>query len=94
MTMIDTTLARRQFLKGTGALVIGFALASCNRAQSAAGQNALKIGPYGPPEDEIDSWISISSDGTTMLYTGCCEVGTGSSTGLPTRSGRGRRAST
>lgn len=72
-------LPRRDFLKGTGALVIGFALANCSpRGQQAA----FTVGPYGPPEDEIDSWISISEDGTATLYSGCCELGTGSSTGL------------
>src|SRR5215510_5919856 len=78
----DSTLARRDFLKGTGALVMGFALTSHGRAETTPAQAILKLGPYGPPEDEIDSWISISNDGTATLYSGCCELGTGSSTGL------------
>lgn len=70
---------RRAFLKGTGALVIGFALSRCGETQTAS---TSKVGPYGPPEDEIDSWISIDQNGLATLYTGCCELGTGSSTGL------------
>jgi CO/xanthine dehydrogenase Mo-binding subunit len=77
MNLIHHALARRDFLRGAGALVIGFALARCGD-QGAV----LAIGEYGPPEDQIDSWLSISSDGTATLYSGCCEVGTGSSTGL------------
>ena len=74
MKLIDGVLPRRDFLKGAGALVIGFTLARCGAAR--AGDF------YGPPEDEIDSWISISSNGTATLSSGCCEIGTGSSTGL------------
>ncbi|MSP94815.1 MAG: xanthine dehydrogenase family protein molybdopterin-binding subunit [Alphaproteobacteria bacterium] len=79
MNMIDGKFARRDVLKGTGALVIGFALAHCSPREQ---QTQVTVGQYGPPEDEIDSWISISQDGTATLYSGCCELGTGSSTGL------------
>ena len=68
---------RRDFLKGAGALIVGFTLANSMR-----GAAALEIGPYGPPEDQIDSWIAIAEDGHATLFTGCCELGTGSSTGL------------
>jgi CO/xanthine dehydrogenase Mo-binding subunit len=70
---------RRDFLKGAGALIVGFTLASAFRAGAAA---AIELGPYGPPEDQIDSWIAIGEDGRATLFTGCCELGTGSSTGL------------
>src|SRR5262245_35914457 len=80
--MNDTALPRRDFLKGAGTLVIGFALTGGEPHSSAVAQTAIKLGPYGPPEDEIDSWIEISQDGTATLYTGCCELGTGNSTGL------------
>ena len=70
---------RRDFLKGAGALIVGFSLADALRPDSAA---AMEIGPYGPPEDQIDSWIAIGEDGRATLFTGCCELGTGSSTGL------------
>jgi nicotinate dehydrogenase subunit B len=68
---------RRDVLKGAGALVIGFALARCGQSS-----NVLALGEYGPAADEVDSWISISSDNIVTLYSGCCELGTGSSTGL------------
>jgi len=66
---------RRDFLKGAGALVVGFAL-------GGHGLAAAELGPYGPPEDQIDSWLAIHEDGTATLFSGCCELGTGSSTGL------------
>jgi nicotinate dehydrogenase subunit B len=68
---------RRDVLKGAGVLVIGFALARCGQSS-----NVLALGEYGPAADEVDSWISISSDNIVTLYSGCCELGTGSSTGL------------
>src|SRR5258706_14376062 len=71
--------ARRDFLKGAGALIVGFSLADALRPDRAA---AMEIGPYGPPEDQIDSWLAIGEDGRATLFTGCCELGTGSSTGL------------
>jgi len=72
-------LSRRDFLKGTGALVVGFALAGVAQANAAA---ALELGPYGPPDDQVDSWLAIGQDGSVTLYTGCCELGTGSTSGL------------
>ena len=76
---LPNAFPRRHFLKGAGALVVGFSLANALRPDHAA---ALEIGPYGPPEDQIDSWIAIGEDGRATLFTGCCELGTGSSTGL------------
>jgi len=71
-------LPRREFLKGAGALVIGFNLTAARSDRAAA----MEIGPYGPPEDQIDSWIEIGEDGHATLFSGCSELGTGSSTGL------------
>ncbi|MBV8538511.1 MAG: molybdopterin-dependent oxidoreductase, partial [Alphaproteobacteria bacterium] len=68
-------IARRDILKGAGALIVAFAL-------GRPGAAAAALGPYGPPEDEIDSWLAVGSDNRVTLYTGCCELGTGSSTGL------------
>lgn len=76
---LPDAFARRDFLKGAGALIVGFSIAGSLRSGVAA---ALEIGPYGPPEDAVDSWIAISEDGHATLFTGCCELGTGSSTGL------------
>ncbi|HEY4265770.1 MAG TPA: molybdopterin cofactor-binding domain-containing protein [Micropepsaceae bacterium] len=77
--LLPEALPRRDFLKGAGALMIGFSLAGALYPGAAS---ALEIGPYGPPENQIDSWIAIGEDGHATLFTGCCELGTGSSTGL------------
>jgi CO/xanthine dehydrogenase Mo-binding subunit len=78
MNAISASFPRREFLKGA-ALIVGFSLAGAMRPNGA---NALEIGPYGPPEDQVDSWIAIAEDGRVTLFSGCSELGTGSSTGL------------
>ncbi len=78
-TLLQKAFPRRDFLKSTGALIVGFTLANSIGVGSAA---AMEIGPYGPPENDVDSWLEISEDGRATLFSGCCELGTGSSTGL------------
>jgi len=73
---LATTAGPKSSVEGAGALIVGFALARIDDA------SAMEIGPYGPPEDQVDSWIAIGEDGRATLFTGCCELGTGSSTGL------------
>ena len=68
---------RRDFLKQMAGVVVGFTLVNAVRPSAAA-----EAGDYGPPTDEVDSWIAISGDGYATLFSGCCELGTGSSTGL------------
>ncbi len=75
---LSADFARRDFLKGAGALIVGFSIAKTIGGSATA----MEIGPYGPPEDQVDSWIAIGEDGHATLFTGCCELGTGSSTGL------------
>jgi nicotinate dehydrogenase subunit B len=72
-------LSRRQFLKGTGALIVSFNLfpsAADLFAQSAAG-------PSGEPDPtQLDSWIAVRQDGTVTVFTSKVELGTGVETAL------------
>ena len=74
---MSADLSRRAALGG--ALLIGFNLAG---ARAATTHYQPPLGPYGAPADDVDSWLEIAEDGATTLYTGCCELGTGSTTGL------------
>lgn len=76
-----TVFARSDFLKRSGALTIGFSIAAHAKSAQAA-HDGVFPGLYGPPEDRVDSWIAVDRTGTVTLYSGCCELGTGSSTGL------------
>ncbi len=70
---------RRELLRQLSGLVIGFSLSGVAPGPVV---HAAESGDYGPPVDQIDSWIAISADGHATLFSGCCELGTGSSTGL------------
>jgi nicotinate dehydrogenase subunit B len=77
--MKSATLSRRQFLKGTGALIVSFNLfppAGKVFAQFAK----LPSGDIDP--QSLDSWIAISPDGTVTFFTSKVEIGTGIQTAL------------
>lgn len=67
--------SRRKFLKGSGALVVTFSLASQIKAVAARSN----VSPAAPsvPLDQVDSWIAIAQDESVTGYTGKCEFGQG-----------------
>jgi CO/xanthine dehydrogenase Mo-binding subunit len=63
-------LSRRNFIKGSGALIVGL----------SAGKVVLRIGAQGlagPANTQLDAWIAIGADGNVTAYTGKCELGQG-----------------
>jgi nicotinate dehydrogenase subunit B len=76
-----TELSRRTFLKGSGALVVGFSLAGvAGRAAKAAQSPFASNAPYDP--NAIDSFITVHADNTVTLKSGRVELGQGTSLGL------------
>src|SRR2546425_7882402 len=74
-------LSRRQFLKGTGALIVSFNLfptASDLFAQSPS--NLLPNGDLDP--QALDSWLAVGADSTITVFTSKVEIGTGTVTAL------------
>jgi nicotinate dehydrogenase subunit B len=67
----DSRLSRRAMLKGTGALVVSFALAPFD----LFGQAVATL--VGNPPKEVDGWLVINADGTVTALTGKCEMGHG-----------------
>src|SRR5882724_4377813 len=71
--------SRRQFLKGTGALIVSFNLfppASDLFAQAT-------VGPGSEPDPtSLDSWLAIAQDGTVTVFSGKVDLGTGVETAL------------
>ncbi|MBI4885682.1 MAG: xanthine dehydrogenase family protein molybdopterin-binding subunit [Acidobacteria bacterium] len=67
--------SRRAFLRGSGALVVGFTLGD---VAGPLGSTSL-AGAQTPPDrrTQLDSWIAIAADGTVTAYTGKCELGQG-----------------
>jgi CO/xanthine dehydrogenase Mo-binding subunit len=80
--MLDKEFSRMSFLKGGGAMVVGFSLsggAFVEKAQAVESPYASN-GPYDPRQ--IDSWIAIHSDNTVSVMTGRVELGQGTSVGV------------
>ncbi len=70
--MGEMDIARRQFLKGTGALVVAFTMAD---AFPALAQNA-GVGK-SLAADQVDSYLIIGPGKTVTLYAGKVDIGTG-----------------
>jgi CO/xanthine dehydrogenase Mo-binding subunit len=74
-----TALARRDFLKAGGAMVIGFGLRDVLLAQTTMSRGTVA----GPPDArQIDTWLAIHADNTATVYVGFAELGQGASTAL------------
>ena len=65
--------SRRAFLKGSGAVIVGFTLAPL--ADSLGVVSAQGINGVG--NKNLDAWIAIGNDGIVTAYTGKCEFGQG-----------------
>jgi CO/xanthine dehydrogenase Mo-binding subunit len=69
-------LPRRDFLKTSGALIVGFGLREALIAQ----ERGVVAGP--PDPKQIDTWLAIHSDNTATIFIGFAELGQGNSTSL------------
>ncbi len=68
--------SRRDFLQGSGALIVSFSSAALFErlgfAQGPFGTRASHVDPR-----RLDSWIAVAADGSVTAYTGKCELGQG-----------------
>ncbi|MEH2469457.1 nicotinate dehydrogenase subunit B [Nitrobacteraceae bacterium AZCC 2161] len=69
---------RRDFLKGTGALIVSFSLPALRPARAQGGASAAKT----VSADEVDGFIRIDHDGAVTLYSGKVDLGTGVRTAM------------
>lgn len=74
MATLETT--RREFLIGTGALVVTFSLAPHVLAQTAGRAKPIVA-------DQVDSFLAIGRDAVVTIYSGKVDVGTGIRAALP-----------
>src|SRR5215470_9910942 len=76
LTGENTMASRRDFLKGSGALIVTFSSLSffepLVRAQGPFATHASHIDPK-----QLDSWLAVNSDGTITAHTGKCDFGQG-----------------
>jgi CO/xanthine dehydrogenase Mo-binding subunit len=79
----DWVIARRDFLKTTGAVVVGFSMADMLAAQTARTVVEKRGVVSGPPDAaEIDAYLAVHPDNTVTLFTGYVELGQGGPTAL------------
>jgi nicotinate dehydrogenase subunit B len=73
------TFSRRKFLRGSGALVVGFAMPQA--LLGFQGKSAAAPGPATAPDPAtVDSWLAIGGDGSVTVFTDKLELGMGVST--------------
>ena len=75
---VKTPLDRREFLKASGVLVIGFSLFG---AAGRAGASPLRP-PKSVAKEAVDSWLTIGPDNSVTIFCGKVDLGTGSRTAL------------
>jgi len=76
--MLSAKTTRRDFLKGTGILIVSFSLPSFPRAAFAQSATAAKTVAL----DEVDAFLAVDAKGRVTLYSGKVDLGTGTRTGL------------
>jgi nicotinate dehydrogenase subunit B len=74
--MLNITAHRREFLKGTGALIVSFSISGL-RSADAQGAPAKTVSP-----DEVDGFLRVDQSGAVTLYSGKVDLGTGVRTAM------------
>src|SRR5205823_4251144 len=78
----EKEFSRKQFIKGGGALIVGFSVVGSALAGKASAAGVDPFASNGLDQYQIDSWIQINADNTATILTGGIRQGTGSDTGL------------
>jgi nicotinate dehydrogenase subunit B len=73
-----TSFDRRQLLKASGMLAIGF---SMSRAVGSASAATL-LAPKSVAKEAVDSWLTIGPDDRITIFCGKVDLGTGARTAL------------
>jgi CO/xanthine dehydrogenase Mo-binding subunit len=80
--ILQKELSRKSFVKGGGALVVGFSLGGSVLAGKAAAATTPSPEGYNPPLTKLDSWIRVNADNTVNVLTSQGDPGNGISTGF------------
>jgi len=81
--MLKKEFSRTTFVKGGGAMIVGFSLAGAGVAgKASAAATAAAPSGYNPSLTQLDSWIRINADNTVNLLTSQGDPGNGISTGF------------
>jgi CO/xanthine dehydrogenase Mo-binding subunit len=82
----DKQFSRRSFVKGGGALIVGFGLTGAGFAGKAAASSTADATLGGPwatvPLTSLDSWLRIGQDGKVTAFSSRVDAGQGLDTGF------------
>jgi CO/xanthine dehydrogenase Mo-binding subunit len=79
----EREFSRRSFVKGGGAMVVGFSMLGAGvGARIAKGAEDPYHSPGPPPLNAVDSWLVVHADNTVTLKPGKEELGQGTGTAL------------
>src|SRR4051812_16188800 len=82
MTAFGKEFSRKTFLKGGGALVVGFSAVGVTGARGAGAVDS-PFASSGPPDaGQVDAWIVVNGDNTVSVLSGAIELGQGTSVGI------------
>jgi nicotinate dehydrogenase subunit B len=81
------TFSRREFLKGGGAMVVGFSLAGPLLSLIDAGTAEAANAQVSVPADvtktpAVDAWLAIQANGDIVIYQSKVEIGAGETTAI------------
>jgi CO/xanthine dehydrogenase Mo-binding subunit len=79
---LSREFSRKSFVKGSGALVVGFSLAGAGLAGKASADIVPSPSTYLPPTNQVDSWLAVHPDNTVSFRTSQIEAGQGVTTGF------------
>jgi nicotinate dehydrogenase subunit B len=78
--MAGRELSRRSFLKGGGALIVGFSTLGAGLGAKTAG--AAKTPNLPPDVNQLDTWLAVNADNTITMFPPKMEFGQGTWTGF------------
>ncbi len=86
--MHEKEFSRKSFVKGGGALIVGFSALGAlgaGRAEGATGNTPFALrgpGDFLPDLQAVDSWIAVRADNSIIVTHGETELGHGTPTGI------------
>src|SRR3989440_11014205 len=78
----ENELSRKNFLKGSGAVVVGASVVGGGLAGKASAAARPTLAGYNADATQIDSWLVVNADNTIILRQTKMETGNGITTGF------------
>ena len=80
--MHEKEFSRKNFLKGSGAVVVGASVVGAGLAGKASAAARPTLAGYNADPAQIDSWFVVNADNTIILRQTKMETGNGITTGF------------